>query len=58
MNTYIAFFKGQRIEIEAESQYQAQQKAAQRFKARKSYEVTTILAQIDGKTVTHSTASI
>jgi len=58
MNGYICTFKGQRIEIEAESQYQAQQKAAQRFKARKAYEVTTTLAEIDGKPVTHSTASI
>lgn len=53
MYGYIAFYKGKRVEVFAESSYAAQQKAAQMFKARKSYDVTVMLAEKNGETVTH-----
>ena len=59
MNGYIAFYKGRKIEVRAESSYQAQQKAAAEFRAKKSYEVTVMLAEdSSGNTVSHSTASV
>lgn len=58
MNGYIAFYKGKQIEVHAESSYKAQLVAAKEFKAKKSHEVTVVLAEKDGKQVTHSTSSI
>ncbi len=56
MNGYIAFYRGKRHEVHADSSYQAQQKAAQHFKAKKSYEVTVVLAEKDGQQVVHDGA--
>ena len=53
MNGYIAFYKGKRIEVYAETLYKAQLKAAEQFKARKFYDVRVILAEKDGEQVTH-----
>jgi hypothetical protein len=53
MRPYIAFYKGKQLQVEATSSYEAQQKAAKLFKAKKSYEVTVMLAD-----VTHSTQHI
>lgn len=53
MNGYVAFYKGKRIEVMADTSYQAQLQAAQIFKARKSYDVTVMLAEKDGEQVTH-----
>lgn len=53
MNGYVAFYKGKKLEVYAASSYEAQQKAAALFKARKSYEVTVVLAEKDGQQVTH-----
>lgn len=58
MNTYEAFYKGRRITVQAETSYKAQLLAATLFKARKSYDVTVIVAEIAGKPVIHSTASL
>lgn len=58
MFTYIAFYKGKQIEVNALRSYDAQEKAAKIFKARKSYEVTVVLCTKDGETVTHHPASI
>lgn len=55
MNGYIAFYRGRQLEVYADSSYQAQLKAAGQFKARKSYEVTVVLAEKDGDQVTHPT---
>lgn len=55
MNGYIAFYRGKQIEVYAATSYEAQQKAAAMFKARKSYEVTVMLAEKDDKQVTHHT---
>ena len=45
MNGYIAFYKGKRTEVYAETSLAAQEKAAKEFKARKSYDVTVVLAE-------------
>jgi len=53
MNGYIAFYKNKKIEVFAESSYAAQVKAAEIVKAKKSYQVTVVLAEIGGKQITH-----
>ena len=53
MNGYVCFFKGKRIEVYADTSYQAQQKAAAIFKAKKAYEVSVTLAELNGEQVTH-----
>lgn len=53
MNGYIAFYKGKRHEVYAGTTYEAQQKAAAFFKAKKAYEVTVGLAEKDGVPVVH-----
>lgn len=58
MNGYIAFYKGRQIEVMADTSYQAQQKAAQHFKARKSHEVTVVLAEKNGQQVVHDGAML
>lgn len=58
MNGYIAFYKGRQIEVMADTSYQAQQRAAQQFKARKSYEVTVVLAEKNGQQVVHDGAML
>jgi len=58
MNGYVCFYKGKRIEVYADTSYEAQQKAATQLKAKKSYEVTVVLAEKAGVEVTHSPASL
>lgn len=53
MNGYVAFYKGKQMDVYAESSFEAQQKAALAFKAKRPYEVTVVLAEKDGKQVTH-----
>ena len=53
MNGYIAYYKSRRTEVYANTLYEAQLKAAEFFKARKSYEVTVGLAEKDGEQITH-----
>lgn len=53
MRLYIAFYKGKRLEVYAERSIDAQEKAAKMFRAKKSYDVAVVLAD-----VTHSTSSI
>jgi len=50
----MAFYKGKKTEVYAASSYEAQQKAAQVFKVKKSYDVTVVLAEKDGKQVMHT----
>ncbi len=57
-NGYKAFYRGKTCEVYAATSYEAQQKAAAVFKAKKSYEVTVMLCEKSGEQVTHSTASI
>jgi hypothetical protein len=54
MNGYIALYRGKRVEVRADTSLAAQQKAAALFKARKSYEVTVVLAEKNGEAVTHT----
>lgn len=46
MYTYIAFYRGKELTVQAETSYAAQVKAAALFKAKKSYEVTVVLADV------------
>jgi hypothetical protein len=57
-NGYIAFYKSKKVEVYADTTYEAQQLAAQHFKARKSYDVTVMLAEKNGQPVTHSTTTL
>ena len=58
MFTYIAFYRGKQIEVKALRSFDAQEIAAKQFKARKSYEVTVMLAAKDGEPVIHHPATI
>jgi hypothetical protein len=53
MNGYKAFYKGKSIEVYADTSYQAQQKAASIFKAKKSYDVTVVLCESRHTSVVH-----
>ena len=55
MNGYKAFYKGKTCEVYADTSYEAQQKAAAKFKAKKRYDVTVVLCEKQGEQVTHST---
>lgn len=54
MNGYKAFYRGKQIEVHAETSFKAQEIAAKKFKARKSYDVTVMLCEKDGEQVTHT----
>jgi hypothetical protein len=54
MNGYKCFYKGKTCEVYADTSYQAQQLAAQKFKAKKSYEVSVFLCEKQGEQVTHT----
>ena len=55
MFTYIAFYRDKQMEVKALRSYDAQLIAAKAFKARKSYEVTVMLAaRPDGTEVIHT----
>lgn len=58
MNGYVCFYRGKRVEIYAATSYEAQEKAAAQFKARKSYEVAVVLAEKGGEPVEHDGASL
>jgi hypothetical protein len=58
MNGYIAFYKGKRMEVHAETSLAARDKAAGLFKAKKAYDVTVVLAEKDGQQVTHEASAI
>lgn len=54
MNGYLTFYKNKTHEVWANNSYEAQQKAATFFKAKKSYDVAVVLCERrDGTTVTH-----
>lgn len=65
MNGYKAFFKQRETEVYAETSFEAQEKAAAHFKAKKRYEVTVVICETDcaapgapGKQVTHDPAML
>jgi len=49
MNGYIAMYRGKKLEVYADTKLEAQNKAAQTFKAKKSWEVDVYLCEVDGK---------
>ena len=55
---YVAFYKGRRTEVRADTSREAQGLAANYFRAKRQYEVTVILAEKDGKTVVHNGAEL
>jgi hypothetical protein len=54
MNGYVCLYKGKRLEVYADTIYQAQQKAAAHFKTKKGWEVNVMLAELDGKEYIHT----
>ena len=58
MNGYICFYKGKRVEVQANTSLEAQRKAAIAFKAKRTYDITVMLAEKDGEPVEHSTAAL
>jgi len=56
--TYHAFWRGKKIELKANTSYEAQKKAAAILKVKKSYEVTVVLVGKGDEPVIHSTAEI
>ena len=58
MNGYKAFYRGKSIEVYAETTYEAQQKAAALFKAKKAYDVSVMLCEKNGEQYIHSTAGL
>lgn len=57
MNGYKAFYKGKTIDVYATTSLEAQLKAAQLFKAKKSYDVTVVICDKSGEAVQHSTSN-
>lgn len=53
MNGYICFWKKRRVEVHADTSYQAQLKAAELLGCEKTYEITVCLAEKGGECVTH-----
>jgi hypothetical protein len=55
MNGYVCFYNSKRIEIYAETLYEAKRKAINEFKVKRKqeYKVLVILAEKDGKEITH-----
>lgn len=50
---FIAFYKNKKMEVWADSALAARDIAAEKFKARRPYDVSVVLAEKDGKQVTH-----
>jgi len=53
MNGYVCFYKGKKYEIEANTSYHAQQTLAKKYNIKKSYEITVMLAEKGGESITH-----
>ena len=54
MNTYVCFYGSKKIEVKAETQLQARDKAAKEFKVKRAFEVTAILVEADGEAIAHT----
>lgn len=52
-NGYKAFYREKEIEVYANSSFEAREKAAGIFKAKKNYEVFVVLCEKDGEPVVH-----
>lgn len=53
INSYKAFYRGMVVEVQAETTFGAQVLASEMFKAKKSYEVSIVLCEVEDKQVTH-----
>jgi len=51
MNGYVAFYKGKRAEVYADTKLEAQKLAAKELKAKKYYDVMVVLAEREGRQV-------
>ena len=63
MNGYIAMWNGKRIEVFADTSYNAQCEAEKEFqknsrKKVKGYEITVVLCEKDGEQVVHNTGGL
>lgn len=54
-NGYVAFYKGKKVDVNADTMYGAQKTAAKYFNAKKEYDVNVVLAEVDGKQYIQST---
>lgn len=56
LNGYVCFYNSKRVEVYASTSYAAQQEAAKvlRVPPKKQYQITVVLAEKDGKPVTHT----
>ncbi len=52
-NGYIGFYKGKKYEVYANTTYEAQKLIAEKYKIKKSYEISVYLAEKNGKEVIH-----
>lgn len=55
LNGYIAYYKGKQKEVRAVSSYTAQLQAAVLFQTNKSWDVTVVLCEVDGKQIIQPT---
>tara|TARA_R110000803_G_scaffold79057_3_gene144504 strand:- start:30197 stop:30373 length:177 start_codon:yes stop_codon:yes gene_type:complete len=58
MNNYNAYYKSKITNVNANTSFEAQEKAAIELKAKKRYEVTVVLCEQEGKQIIHSTSGI
>ena len=59
LHTYLCFHKTRKVEVLAESSYQAQLEAATQLKVKKAFEITVFLhKKADGSEVTHDGSEI
>lgn len=53
MKKYLCFYRGRTLTIEAATSYEASRKAASEFRSKKAWDVTVVLVESSGSTVTH-----
>lgn len=54
MSTYLCFWRGKQLEVNAPTSYAAQLKAAEHWKVKKAYEIAVTLAAKDGVEIIHT----
>ena len=54
MNGYICYCRNKKIEVYANTSYAAQQEAAKKLGAKKTYQVSVVLAELNGKPVVYN----
>jgi len=54
MNGYIGFYKEKKVEVRADTSFEAQKKIADMLKVKKAYQITVVLCELDDKQVVHS----